>query len=243
MARARGAGLPSARRGCRGGGRGVEPVRREAARVAGLARTARAAAGRPCVGLPRECRSAAEQERFEHQIEAQGWGATTYVGNDTFALLRAGVDAPPGVAVVCGAGINCSGLAADGRMARFAAVGKISGDWGGGDVPRRGGAVVGVARRRRSRTGDGAGGGCCPPTYGLPDMAALVEALHLGRLREERMHDVTPLLFEVAAGGDEVARSVVLRQADEIVALAAVGACVGSICSTSRSTSCWAAGS
>ena len=55
-----------------------------------------------------------------------------HVANDTFALLRAGVDEPRGVAVVCGAGINCAGLLPDGRTARFAAVGKISGDWGGG---------------------------------------------------------------------------------------------------------------
>ena len=73
-----------------------------------------------------------EQERLRAADRARGWGARAYVGNDTFALLRAGIDEPRGVAVVCGAGINCSGLLPDGRTARFAALGKISGDWGGG---------------------------------------------------------------------------------------------------------------
>ncbi len=79
-----------------------------------------------------------ETERLEREIAAQAWGVTTFVGNDTFALLRAGVDEPRGVAVICGAGINCLGLAPDGRTATFAAVGRISGDWGeGGTSPRR----------------------------------------------------------------------------------------------------------
>ena len=37
------------------------------------------------------------------------------VGNDTFAVLRAGTERGWGVAVVCGAGINCVGVAPDGR--------------------------------------------------------------------------------------------------------------------------------
>ena len=54
------------------------------------------------------------------------------VGNDTFAVLRAGTERGWGVAVVCGAGINCVGVAPDGRQARFPALGSITGDWGGG---------------------------------------------------------------------------------------------------------------
>ena len=36
------------------------------------------------------------------------------------------------MAVVCGAGINCVGMRPDGRTARFPALGRFSGDWGGG---------------------------------------------------------------------------------------------------------------
>ena len=54
------------------------------------------------------------------------------VGNDTLAVLRAGTERGWGVAVVCGAGINCVGVAPDGRSVRFPALGRITGDWGGG---------------------------------------------------------------------------------------------------------------
>src|SRR5688572_21389920 len=48
-----------------------------------------------------------EEERLAEAFESHGWATSVHVANDTFALLRAGVDEPRGVAVVCGAGINC----------------------------------------------------------------------------------------------------------------------------------------
>ena len=53
------------------------------------------------------------------------------IRNDTEAPLRAGTDGW-GVAVVSGTGINALGRAPDGRVARFAGLGLISGDHGGG---------------------------------------------------------------------------------------------------------------
>ncbi|HUO38545.1 MAG TPA: hypothetical protein VMU34_12235 [Mycobacterium sp.] len=83
----------------------------------------------------------AEEERLAAALSARGWGVTAEVANDTFAVLRAGVnlsagasigDALWGVAVVCGTGINCAGVHPNGDTARFLALGDISGDWGGG---------------------------------------------------------------------------------------------------------------
>ena len=160
-----------------------------------------------------------ELERLQSAIESRGWARTTAVVNDTFGLLRAGIDSPPGVAVVCGAGINCCGLAADGRTARFAAVGRISGDWGGG------GYLGEEAMWWASRAFDGRGpetvlARVLPEHFGLADMPSLVQAFHLGDLGESRLHEATPLLFEAAEAGDPVATDVVQRQAEEIVALA-----------------------
>ena len=59
-----------------------------------------------------------------------------------------------------------------------------------------------------------------PAHYSLPSMEALIEAVHLGHLTTERCVEMTPLLFEVASGGDRVATDVVRRQADEVAALA-----------------------
>src|SRR5205814_10051078 len=73
-----------------------------------------------------------EEAQIRHAIEAVGSAERTIAGNDTFAVLRAGTERGWGVAVVCGTGINCVGVASDGRQARFPALGTITGDWGGG---------------------------------------------------------------------------------------------------------------
>jgi len=78
------------------------------------------------------------EEEAEHAaaVQAQGWSATATVVNDTFAILRAGlpdgIEPHWGAAVVCGAGINAVGVAPDGRVFRYLALGTIPGDWGGG---------------------------------------------------------------------------------------------------------------
>jgi N-acetylglucosamine kinase-like BadF-type ATPase len=160
-----------------------------------------------------------EHQTLESAIADQGWGGSIEVFNDTFALLRAGLDEPRGVAVVCGAGINCAGLLPDGRTARFAAVGHISGDWGGG------GGLWQEAMWWAARGVDGRGpatalSDALPRHAGLATMTELIEAVHLGRLSEAECMDLNPVLFAVAAAGDEVASDVVRRQAEEVVALA-----------------------
>ncbi|MCX4551067.1 ATPase [Streptomyces sp. NBC_01267] len=162
-----------------------------------------------------------EERELAEAIEARGWGPVVDVRNDTFAILRAGVDEPLGVAVVCGAGINCVGMTPDGRTARFPAIGRISGDWGGG------GGLAEEALWHAARAEDGRGvptelERAVPAHFGLPTMYAVIEALHLGRIPGERKHELTPVLFATAAAGDAVARSVVERQAEEVVALAVV---------------------
>jgi N-acetylglucosamine kinase-like BadF-type ATPase len=162
-----------------------------------------------------------EEEQLTAALHARAWGATTEVRNDTFALLRAGLDEPRGVAVVCGAGINCAGLRPDGRTARFPALGRLSGDWGGGWV------LAEEALWHAARAADGRGAPTAlartlPAHFGLPAMDDLVEALHLGRIPAARRHELVPVLFTTAAAGDPVAHSLVDRLADEVVTLAVV---------------------
>ena len=66
------------------------------------------------------------------EIEPLGWTRRLVIDNDTLALLRSGTDRGWGVGVVCGGGINCVGIAPDGRETRFPSLGAITGDWGGG---------------------------------------------------------------------------------------------------------------
>ena len=161
-----------------------------------------------------------EHEALELAIADTGWAPSHEVVNDTFALLRAGLDSGRGVAVICGAGINCTGVLSDGTVVRFAAVGHISGDWGGGGHLWQE-AMWWAARAEDGRGPDTALRTALPRHHGLDSMAALIEAVHLGALTEEQCLSMTPLLFEVAEAGDPVAVAVVRRQADEIVALAA----------------------
>ncbi|MCH0558356.1 MULTISPECIES: N-acetylglucosamine kinase [unclassified Streptomyces] len=162
-----------------------------------------------------------EEEQLTAALRARAWGTSVEVRNDTFAVLRAGVAEPRGVAVVCGAGINCVGMRPDGRTARFPAVGRISGDWGGGW------GLAEEALWYAARAADGRGAPTAlshtlPAHFGLPTMYALIEALHLERIEHDRRHELTPVLFATAADGDPVARSIVSRLAEEVAVLATV---------------------
>ncbi|MEB3962398.1 ATPase [Streptomyces kunmingensis] len=189
-----------------------------------------AQAGTDTVGHVSACLANAdlpvEERELAKAIRARGWAssASVDVRNDTFAVLRAGLleDAEPrGVAVVCGAGVNCAGMLPDGRTARFPAIGKISGDWGGG------GGLADEALWYAARAEDGRGERTAlmrtlPDHFGLSSMYALIEALHLGRVSAARRHECAPVLFATAADGDPVARALVDRMADEVVAMSTV---------------------
>ncbi|MFI1399994.1 N-acetylglucosamine kinase [Streptomyces sp. NPDC020681] len=162
-----------------------------------------------------------EERELTAALHARSWGRTTEVRNDTFAILRAGVDEPRGVAVVCGAGINCVGMLPDGRTARFPAIGKISGDWGGGSGLAEE-ALWFAARAEDGRGGATALAATLPAHFGLDSMYALIEALHLGHIPGARKHELTPVLFATSADGDPVARSLVHRLAEEVVAMSTV---------------------
>ncbi|GAA3071527.1 N-acetylglucosamine kinase [Streptomyces glomeratus] len=162
-----------------------------------------------------------EEERLAAALDARAWGTTVEVRNDTFAILRAGVAEPRGVAVVCGAGINCVGMRPDGRTARFPAIGRISGDWGGGwGLAEE--ALWWAARAEDGRGGPTALARTLPGHFGLGSMYALIEALHLEHIAHERRHELTPVVFATARDGDPVARALVDRLAEEVVAMAAV---------------------
>ncbi|MFE7171497.1 N-acetylglucosamine kinase [Streptomyces sp. NPDC057616] len=187
--------------------------------------TAFAAAGVSAVDQVSACLANAdfpvEEEQLAAALHARAWGTAVQVRNDTFAILRAGITEPRGVAVVCGAGINCVGMRPDGRTARFPAIGRISGDWGGG---------WGLAEEAlwfAARAEDGRGeptelARTLPAHFGLPTMLTLIEALHLEQVPHERRHELTPVLFATAAGGDPIARAIVDRLADEVVTMATV---------------------
>lgn len=145
--------------------------------------------------------------------------ATDLVRNDCFAVLRAGTDRTWGVGVVCGSGMNCAGVAPDGRITRFPALGPISGDWGGGlDL---GQAALWYAVRGEDGRGERTTlQRLVPAHFGLRLPRQVVQALHVGGIGEDRLREVAPLVFQAAMEGDSMARKIVERQADEVVAMA-----------------------
>jgi N-acetylglucosamine kinase-like BadF-type ATPase len=162
----------------------------------------------------------AEERALQLALDERGWAVRTSVSNDTFAVLRAGTERGWGVAVVCGAGINCVGVAPDGRHARFPSLGAITGDWGGG------GDVGLAALTAAARSEDGRGPKTTlerlvPAHFGLRTPLELAEAIHLGRIDARRVLELAPVVL-AEADGDVAAGAIVDRLAEEIVAFARV---------------------
>lgn len=160
----------------------------------------------------------ADRETLAAALERMSWLECAWVDNDVFGLLRAGTDEGDAVAVVCGAGINCAGRAADGRVARYPSLGWESGDWGGSVMLGR--EVLFIAARAEDGRGE--------PTalrdlvrehFGLP-VAELGEAVRYRRIPVARLGELAPQVVRAAEEGDSVARGLVERLAGEIVLMA-----------------------
>jgi N-acetylglucosamine kinase-like BadF-type ATPase len=160
----------------------------------------------------------ADREALAAALERTCWLERASVDNDVFGLLRAGTDEGDAVAVVCGAGINCAGRSADGRVARYASLGWESGDWGGSVMLGR--EVLFLAARAEDGRGE--------PTalselvrehFGLP-VAEIGEAIRYRHIPVARLGELAPGVVRAAEEGDAVARQLVDRLAGEVVLLA-----------------------
>jgi N-acetylglucosamine kinase-like BadF-type ATPase len=167
-----------------------------------------------------------EEVELTELIQAQGWSVTSEVVNDTFAVLRAGLDDAGehwGIGIVCGAGTNCVGVAPDGRTTRLLALGRISGDWGGG------GDLGPEALWWAVRAEDGRGPqtelrAAVPAHFGLATVRDVTIGLYKNKIHYSDLHGLVPLLFAVADGGDRVAAGIVVHQAEEICVMATAAA-------------------
>ncbi len=138
--------------------------------------------------------------------------------NDSHLVLRAGAPAGVGVALVSGTGTNAIGRTTDGRVENVGGVGFELGDFGSaGDLGRE-------AMRRAMRGEDGRGpqtslyGKICS-TLGVEPLIDVIDLWMNDDPRAE-LGRLAPLVFDAAAEGDRVARSL-LEEAGEEIALAA----------------------
>jgi N-acetylglucosamine kinase-like BadF-type ATPase len=143
--------------------------------------------------------------------------AAWVLGNDTLVGLVAGATAGWGVVVVAGTSNNCRGWDRDGREGRITGQGHQFGEYGGaGEIVARAIQAISLSWAKRG-----------PETL-LSD--AFVEAagardiddLFAGLVRN-RYHlsaSAAPLVFDVAAQGDEVARAIICWAGRELGSLA-----------------------
>jgi N-acetylglucosamine kinase-like BadF-type ATPase len=94
----------------------------------------------------------------------------------------------------------------------------ITGDWGGG------GGLGLEAQWYAVRAADGRGPKTAleqavPAFFGLADPLEVAQGLHTGAISFEKLAGLAPIILETADAGDQVARSLVLRLADEIFLL------------------------
>jgi N-acetylglucosamine kinase-like BadF-type ATPase len=154
-------------------------------------------------------------------LERHRWSERLVIDNDMPAVLRSGTDRGWGIAVVCGTGINCLGLApgepgSDPREARFLSFGPVSGDWGGG-------RDVGLAALAAAvRAADGRGPRtvletAVPAHFGLRDPAEVARAVHLEETPMVSLGGLAPVVLAVCEE-DAVAAGIVERLADEVIA-------------------------
>jgi N-acetylglucosamine kinase-like BadF-type ATPase len=152
-------------------------------------------------------------------VNGTGWVRGSTVDNDTFALLRAGSDSPDAVAVVCGAGINCVGRAAGGRITRYPSLGWETGDWGGSEMLGR--DVLFHAARAKDGRGEPTVLHDIVCTHFGMSVEEVGEAVHYGRMRQGRLGELASAVVAAAADGDAVAHALIERLAGEIVLMAA----------------------
>ena len=169
-----------------------------------------------------------EQDRTAAALLARGWSATAAVVNDTFAVLRAGVDGTAaaggarwGVGVTCGAGINCVGVDPAGRTTGYLALGAITGDWGGGSGLGQA-ALWWAIRAEDGRGPQTALREAVAAHFGVPTVRDVALGIHRGKIGERELLELAPVLLAVAREGDEVARDLVRRQAEEICVMVVV---------------------
>jgi N-acetylglucosamine kinase-like BadF-type ATPase len=158
----------------------------------------------------------ADIEELEASIRPRRWSRKLTIENDTFAVLRAGTDAPNAIAVICGTGINAIGRAADGRIARYPSLGWETGDWGGAEMLGR--EVLRLAARGEDGRGE--------PTvlselvrthFGATKVQDVGADVHYKRLPMSRLAELAPAVVDAAEDGDAVAWSLVDLLATEIV--------------------------
>ncbi len=193
--------------------RGMEAACAEVTRAIDEARSRAGLAGTParvaCMGL-----SGADFpddfEMLHSRYSGVGFADDVVILNDSIPAFRSGSSRPYGVVVVLGSGANCAGISMDGREERFISQGYAFGDWGSGNW-------IGTEILHcvyRAWTGRGRQTALTEMVkrhFEEDDLYALARKITRRQIPPEQVRLLTPLVFEAACQGDNVACDIVGR--------------------------------
>ncbi len=160
-----------------------------------------------------------DQVHLADALKFLGLGGERFITNDAFAALRAGISGQSGCVSSAGTGAVAAGRNEAGQTARTMAEG--FGELGGaGDIVER--ALWACARMREASGPDtGLASSLCA-ALGVPDLDTLFEGIKRHGLAVGG--ELAPLVLDVAAQGDDVARLLLEEQgrslADEVLGVA-----------------------
>lgn len=196
---------------------GLEPACAEVTRAIDEARSEAGLAGKlarvACMGL-----SGADFpddfEMLHNRYSNLGFAEDVVILNDSIPAFRAGSSRPYGVVVVLGSGANCAGVGKDGREERYISQGYLFGDWGSGNWI--GTEVLhSVYRAWTGRGRQTALTELVKRRFEEEDLYELAWKITRRQIPSSEIRMLTPLVFEAACEGDEVARGIVRRVGTE----------------------------
>jgi N-acetylglucosamine kinase-like BadF-type ATPase len=159
----------------------------------------------------------AERQPTRQAIESLGLTAPYELVNDAIIGLLAGATEGWGVVVVAGTSNNCRGRDRHGREGQVTGCGPWFGEYGGAaELVAKAVQVVASAWTRRGPATRLTEAFC--QLVGASEAMELLEGLYLGRY--ELTAAVAPLVFQMAADGDQVALEVVRWAGRELGSLA-----------------------
>ncbi|MHB0959782.1 MAG: N-acetylglucosamine kinase [Pirellulaceae bacterium] len=194
--------------------------------IASAVRAAFQAAGRPPARVAAACLAVAGaghesiRSALDHWCEQQALAVRWRVVNDAEIILRAGVPAGPGIALIAGTGSLAYGMAASGQVARAGGWGHLLGDEGSG-------YAIGLAALRAvAQATDRRGSQTCLTSlvleqFGLQDPWDLIPTLQADPDARRHIAAAAPVVLQSAAQGDPVARRIRTQAAQDLANMTA----------------------
>ena len=158
-------------------------------------------------------RAEADRAVWRRIVTEAGAPGPVHLTHDAVASLAAGSPDVTGVLVISGTGSIVYGRAEDGREHRVGGRGPVLGDEGSGfDIGRL--ALRAAASAADSRGPATALGHLIPARLGLAGLDDLIA--WVSPFAKDRIASVAPIVFEAAAGGDDVAEGIIRTAAGEL---------------------------